>query len=209
MQPTETNEEKDIVSPVQVEEPKQQDSQTPVSKPKKSKKLLLILFAGVVLVGAGLAYYFVTKKEPVVQKKNQDTSNVLKTNPAKDNIATSQSRVDDSGFGDEDTLMKQLAEATNDQEKAEAYHKLYFLARDKNLEDTNKALGYIVQAEALQPTYGTALAIANIQEIAGNKIEALKYYKIYLTRAQAVSGVLQPGDSEKYQAIIDQLEQSI
>lgn len=93
----------------------------------------------------------------------------------------------------------------SDEDKSYAYTLKASLAPP----DTSQSeiLGYYYEAEKLDPTFDTALNVATAEYYAGNKENALKYYKLYLERSIDKDGKnLDPQGRAYYEARVKELE---
>lgn len=105
-------------------------------------------------------------------------------------------------------LDEALTEATTNEERAEIYRQKSSVATlDFQNPDIDEALRFAYLAEEESPTYGTAIAIAEIEDYEKNNYEAaIRYYRLYLDRLTDIGDELNPGDREFYQNRISELE---
>lgn len=187
----------------------------------KRNKIIIVLIAGVAIIGAVLTFLF----------WQQITHFFMPTTPSDDSsqdggmsasdrekmvlYQARQERYDEaekaaSEKGPEagqqvlDTKLETQQDAS---ERASIYMQKAILAESpQGGTDRTAAITYAYQAEAEQPTYGSALYVAELEYYYGNKTNALKYYKLYLERVTPEATDLNPGDKEMVQAKIAELE---
>lgn len=103
-----------------------------------------------------------------------------------------------------------LADTTDKADRSEIYVQKSILAQSpEGGSDSDTAFDYAYQAEEENPTYGTAIYIAELEYYMGDKAKALEYYKAYIERLDDESSELNPGDKEAIEARIAELEASL
>jgi hypothetical protein len=108
-------------------------------------------------------------------------------------------------------LDERLTQATDNKEKAAIYsQKATLAASPSGGGDTSKALEYAYLTEEQDPTYASAIYIADLEYYENdNKVNALKYYKLYLERLTDQAIDLNPGDKAYYEQLVQEIEASL
>ncbi|MEI6053918.1 MAG: hypothetical protein WCQ49_00940 [Candidatus Saccharibacteria bacterium] len=144
-----------------------------------SKKVLIIGLTILLVILGGLFYYFY----PILNKKdntNEPAVSIVELNAEVDNLIENNLPQDAQKVLD-DALVK--AGDNDSVVKAQIYASKANLAQSAiGGNDFESALKFALEAERLNPTDNSALVVASLEESSGNKVEAIKYYKIYLDR---------------------------
>jgi hypothetical protein len=104
-----------------------------------------------------------------------------------------------------------LDQTTEKADRAAIYiQKASFATTKAGGSDKEEALEYAYKAETENPTYGTAILIANLEyNNMGNAVTGLKYYKLYLERLTEDGIALNPGDKEYVEQLVRDIEAKI
>lgn len=108
-------------------------------------------------------------------------------------------------------LDERLNQTTDNKEKAAIYsQKAALAASPTGGGDTSEALEYAYITEEQDPTYASAIYIADLEYYENNnKVNALKYYKLYLERLTDEAIELNPGDKAYYEQLVQEIEASL
>jgi len=137
-----------------------------------------------------------SQKAAVEVQKNQATYNKA--------LEAAQNEGPEAGQGVLDTA---LTTAGSDAEKAVIYQQKSSLASSGSQQpDTESAIEYAYEAEKLNPTYGSAILIATLEDRNNNSVDAIKYYKLYLERLDETAESQNPGDRQYYERRVAELE---
>lgn len=183
-------------------------------RPHRKRLLLVGTIIVVVLGGVAAGLWFVSQQ-------HSDTKQAAKT-PTMGGTAESVSRNDpmvalqktatqtaqQSGVAaGQKVYDQQLQKTTDKNDKAQIYLMQSALAGSTaGGNDQASALTYAYDAEKAAPSTGTAITIAQLEEQAGNKANAIKYYNLYLSRMTDAQKQVDQGDFEYYSAHVKQLE---
>ena len=117
--------------------------------------------------------------------------------------------VSDSTEAGQAILDEALESADSKQERAMVYTQKSAVAiANPDSPDFESALEFALRAEQEDPSYGTAIVIAELQDYDfQNYSEAIKYYKLYLDRLTEEASELNPGDRAFYENRLRELEQ--
>lgn len=155
------------------------------SKKSRSHNKFLIVFVGLLIVsvigvGSFFGFRYLYNDHQFVDKTDGPSALYSKAVDliTKDGYEAGQQYLD-----------RQLEGASNNEDKAEIYiTKAEITINNRGSgevvrQDNSSALKYYYEAEKLYPTAITAMSIASLEEEAGNKVNAAKYYKLYLDRS--------------------------
>lgn len=165
--------------------------------PLYHKKRLIIssVIAIIVIVVAVALYFFVYQAAPDSDRVgSSDTTQAIEQQLSDENEALRSESVSllqsDGPAASQDRLNKALAESTNVKDKSYIYGLKVAIATSSQNPDFAAALVYAYEAEKLDPTFETALTIAELEHEINHKNEAITYYKLYLERSVAADGTL-------------------
>ena len=102
-------------------------------------------------------------------------------------------------------LDSQLKLASTPADKALVYD--YMVSVASTVGDIKGALNYALESYKLEPTEPRAAKIANFEQRLGNKTEALKYYKLGLSKLDESDGPYYTIKKDAYEKNISELEQ--
>lgn len=167
----------------------------------------------VVVVGAVAGLWFTRSSHKAGNSSTSKTANsqALSTgkgeaNVALQNTATQAAQASGPAAGQK-VYDQQLQKTTNSADQAQIYLLKSALAGSTaGGNDQAAALQYAYDAEKASPSTGTAVTIAQLEEQAGNKANAIKYYNLYLSRVTDAEKNVDQGDFEYYSAHVKQLE---
>jgi len=171
---------------------------SPVQNGVRRRSKMLVLSAGVIIAGVitgGIIYSHVTKIAPPNQPSRPAQTAEEKTYNSANELSLS---------GKPDEAQKSLDLQIQQEKDVIAEGRLYEFKASIALdaEDNQAALGFAQKAESLAPTRNSAFLIASAAEVVGDKAQAIKYYKIVITRTDPkVDTYTIPGLERKVKAL--------
>lgn len=187
----------------------------------KRKKILLGIVAGVVVVLiAGGVVFWPSISTFVTNLFVREQADPTPGDPVVGNPVISQSQqlynkaaeaaTKDGPAAGQKVLDEELAKTEDKAKKATIYTQKSTLASSPAGGSNMKtALEYAYDAEEENPSYATAIMIAEMEYYTGDKSKALTYYKLYLERLTEEQSDLNPGDKEAVEKRIQELESSL
>ncbi len=180
----------------------------------RRKKITISIIAAVVVILAANAYFFWPQiatwfRNAPSQFQNQNGPNsdeAFEQQSKQDKLyAKATDAVQEGGVeAGQQVLDQALLEAEGNPEKSVIYQQKSSLATlSPTGGDKQASLTYAYEAEKLDPTYATAILIAEMEQ---DKEQALKYYKLYLERLDTNTEQLNPGDRQNVEKRIQALE---
>lgn len=162
-------------------------------KSKKRITLIALVISAVVLTAGALVYYFFFRPAP--QTESAKTSETSQNQPVSENnealraevVSILQSKGQEAS---QQKLDEALTTTTNSSDKSYIYALKISVASAATEPDYQTILEYAYLAEKLNPTFETALNIAETENQMANKTNAIMYYKIYLDRSITSDGTL-------------------
>lgn len=146
-----------------------------VKKRFSGKKLVAILLAVLAIAGASFFYIYYTNQQKSKYKVDMDmvSSKVDEISSMANNVKEGQNYLD-----------SEIAKTNNPKYLSMLYLKKSDLANSIiGGHDRKEALEYAYKAETVLPSSQTALIIASTEDMQGDIKNAIKYYKLYLSRA--------------------------
>lgn len=183
-----------------------------MSQQKSKKRIALIasIISLIVITATVLTYFFFFRTTPqaATTKTDKATQNqpVSKKNEALRTEATSllQSK---GQAASQQKLDEALTATTDNTDKSYIYTLKIAVASAAAEPSYQTILDYAYQAEKLNPTYETALNVAEIEKQMANKPNAITYYKLYLERSITADGtLLDPAGRSFYEKTLKALE---
>jgi hypothetical protein len=187
-------------------------------------KIILIVAGAVVLLGGGAVVAFWPAITGLVNDlfiNRTDRGDTPSDNPLQltdDEVETRQSRYEDAleaaksegAAAGQAVLDTALSSTTDKADRAAIYTQKSTLAGSaEGGADTQTALEYAYKAEEENPSYATAIYIAEFEYYMGDKSKALTYYKYYLERVNEDAIDLNPGDKEAFEKRVQELEATL
>ena len=176
------------------------------SKPHKhlSRKKILVIITSIILsiiIGTCVIYFGLNKNNDKTKSDDTFLNHKKRTDKMTDIIA-------DGGVEAGKTYLDNELKKTSDaKERSQIYQdKAVLIASHLGGEDKETALGYAYKAEEIYPSEGTALLIASIEDDLGHISNAIKYYKLYLSRLPNKTDSLNKTDYDFYSARLSELE---
>jgi len=163
----------------------------------------------VVLLATGGGYYYLQVKGT---KANQQQTASASDKKISDSLALSSEIANvvqtEGGAAAQKKIDEKISQADTKQKQAELYDlKIATLYSSNDPAAATKALEYAYKIEEIDPTYKSALTIAEMERDANNKTVALKYYELYIARSTSSDGSsLDPTNKAFYEQRIQELK---
>jgi len=178
-------------------------------RPSKKAVLITSLVLLALLLAAGGGYYYYTHTKGTKSDQQSTADSDKKINDA---LALSseiaQIAQSEGGAAAQKKIDEKISQADTKQKQAELYDlKIATLYSSNDPAAATKALEYAYKIEEIDPTYKSALTIAEMERDANNKTVALKYYELYIARSTSSDGSsLDPTNKAFYEQRIQELK---
>lgn len=158
-------------------------------KPKsRNKKVVIIASSALLVAGLAVALWF---SYPLI-KRQIDTYSFNSLNDEDKGAQTNEvylqadRKVAEGSYDEgQGILTKALDIRTSNKDKSVIYQLKSSVAL--NAEKYDQALEYALKAEELYPNDDTAIVLGGVYEDSGDRINAIKYYELFLSRFEPVS----------------------